>query len=316
MTMYPQPLTRFLLPVDVPLSFERSVCLMGAMADALEKRIEKVSLLHVMEGRYLSSHMANVDVRTKHVLASELFQKLKKQHVSQDIAPKMEEAKNILKKAGVTAPIDVMIEDGDPIQRISAIAEQGYSTIIMERRGLSSIREVIVGSVTSGLLHRDIHATVYLVGQTEGKYGCPASSCLIAVDGSSHSNQALREAAILVSNCTALIKEVVLVHVLDLARFGEEIDNGSVPVESGDQIMENASRLLTEGGVSKEIISQVVRYGDPADIIEEEIRQKPSCMIFMGRRGLNALGELFMGSVSRKIIHRFPNHFVALVSGK
>ena len=107
----------------------------------------------------------------------------------------------------------------------------------------------------------------------------------------------------------------MLVHVLDLARFGEEIDNGSVSVESGNEIMENACRLLTEGGVSKEIISQAVRYGDPADIIEEEVRQNLSGMIFMGRRGLNALGELFMGSVSRKIIHRFPNHFVALVSG-
>lgn len=316
MTMHPQPLTRFLIPVDVPMSFERSAWLMGTMSAALGDRIEKIALLHVMAGRYLSSHMANVDVRTRHVLASELFRKLKKQHVSQDIAPKMEEAKKILEKTGITAPIELLIKDGDPIQRITDIAAHGYSTIIMERRGLSAIREVIVGSVTSGLLHRDIHATVYLVGQTRERNECPASSCLIPLDGSNHSREALREAAILISSFTAMIKEVVLVHVHDLAFYGEEIESGNIPVESVDQIMAEANRILEEGGVPAEFITQVVRYGDPANIIEEEIRKKSSCMVFMGRRGRNALGELFMGSVSRKIIHRFPDHFVALVSEK
>lgn len=316
MTTHPQPLTRFLLPVDVPMSFERSAWLMGTMTAALGDRIEKIAVLHVMAGRYLSSHMANVDVRTRHVIASEQFQMLKKQHVSRDIAPKMEEAKKILEKTGITAPIELLIEDGDPIRRITDIAARGYSTVIMERRGLSAIREVIVGSVTSGLLHRDIHATVYLVGQTRGKNECPASCCLIPVDGSSHSREALREASILISHCTEVIKQVALVHVINLARYGEEIELADAQAESADRIMTEANRMLVEGGVPAEAITQVIRYGDPADIIEEEIRQKASCMVFMGRRGRNALGELFMGSVSRKIIHRFPDHFVALVSEK
>jgi nucleotide-binding universal stress UspA family protein len=34
----------------------------------------------------------------------------------------------------------------------------------------------------------------------------------------------------------------------------------------------------------------------------------------MGRRGRNAVSEIFMGSVSRKIVHHCPDHFVALVT--
>ncbi len=312
----PEALTRFLLPVDVPLplSFERPARLLGGMFSILGDRMEKITILHVMAGRYLGSHMANVDVRTRHVVASELFKKLKQHHVSRDIAPQMEEAKRCLEKTGVTIPVEVMIEDGDPIQRISAVAGQGYSTIIMERRGLSAIRGAIVGSVTSSLLHRNIKATVYLVAQTREKYECPLSCCLIPVDGSTHSRAALREAVILLRECPAEMKEVALVHVVDVARYGEELETGGIPGEAGARIVEEARRTLVDGGVPGEIISRVVRYGDPADIIGAEIKQRDSCLVFMGRRGRHALQELFMGSVTHKIIHRFPDHVVALVS--
>lgn len=315
MTTFPQPLTRFLLPMDIPSSFARTSWLMGTMTAALGERIEKISILHVLAGRYLSSHMANVDVRTRHVVNSELFRKLKEQHISNDIAPKLEEVRALLGEAGVTAPVDILIEDGEPVQRISEVAGQGYSTIIMERRGLSPIKGIMVGSVAAGLLYRGIRTTVYLVGQTKKGKACPASCCLIPVDGSVHADEAVREAAILASHCREVVKEVVLVHVLNLARYGQE-EQAAVGVAAGEEIVESACRILREGGVAADIISWVVRYGDPGDVISEEIDKRAACMVFMGRRGRNMLGELFMGSVSRKIIHRYPDNFVALVSAK
>ncbi len=299
--------------MDIPSSFERMAWLMGTLTAALGDRIEKISILHVMAGRYLSSHMANVDVRTRHVVNSDVFRRLKEQHISGNLAPRLDEVKTRLGQVGVVVPVDILVEDGDPVQRISDIAGQGYSTIIMERRGLSPFKGIMVGSVAAGLLYRGIRPTVYLVGQTKQGKVCPASCCLIPVDGSAHSREAVRETAILASHCTEVVKEVVLVHVLDLARYEEESRNGIAPAE---EIMEESCRILREGGVAEGVISQVVRYGDPGDIISEEIDKRSSCMIFMGRRGRNMLGELFMGSVSRKIIHRYPDNFVALVSEK
>ncbi|MEW6521427.1 MAG: universal stress protein [Thermodesulfobacteriota bacterium] len=306
-------LSSFLLPVDSPETFERTAWLMGMMDAGLGGRIEKVSLLHVMAGRYLSTHMANVDVRTEFILESELFKRLKKQHIQQQIEPKMQEARQLLVKAGVKAPIDIQVEDGEPVARIAEVAGN-YSTVILERRGLSPLKEVLVGSVTAGLLHRDIQASVYLVGKIEGRTECPAGRCLIAVDGSNHARAAAAEAAVLLAGCAAVVKEVTLVHVLDAARYSEEIDKGKAPAKSGDQVLSEARKLLTDGGVPDGIISEVARFGDPADLLEEEIGKRPGCMIFMGRRGRNAVSEIFMGSVSRKIVHHCPDHFVALIT--
>ncbi|MBU0966739.1 MAG: universal stress protein [Proteobacteria bacterium] len=314
MNMKSKVLSSFLLPIDGPETFERIAWLMGMIDAGLGSRIEKVSLLHVMAGSYLSTHMANVDVRTEFILESELFKRLKNQHIQQQIEPKMKAAEQLLRKAGVKAPIDIRIEDGEPVGRIAEVARSGYSTVVMERRGLSAISEVLVGSVTAGLLHRDIHASVYLVGKIEGRAECPAGRCLIAVDGSVHSRAAVAEAAILLSGCSAVVKEVTLVHVLDAARYGEEIDKGQVPAKSSDMLLSEARKLLLDAGVPENIISEVARFGDPAGLIEEEIGKRPNSMVFMGRRGRNAVSEIFMGSVSRKIVHHFPDHFVALIT--
>ncbi|MBI4794174.1 MAG: universal stress protein [Deltaproteobacteria bacterium] len=313
MTMKNKMVSNFLLPVDGPETFARTARLMGMVDAGLGSRIEKVSLLHVMAGKYLSTHMANVDVRTEFILASELFKRLKKQHIREQIAPKMQEAEQLLRKAGVRAPIDILIEDGEPVQRIAAIAG-GYSTIIMERRGLSPMKEVLVGSVTAGLLHRDIHASVYLVGRIEGKTPCPACCCLIPVDGSVHGNAAVAEAAVLLGGYGSTVKEVILVHVLDASRYGEEVSQGKIPAKAGDLFLAEARKMLLDGGMPENIISEVVRFGDPATVLAEEINKRPSCLVFMGRRGRNAVREIFMGSVSRRIVHRCPDHFVALVT--
>ncbi|MCJ7600705.1 MAG: hypothetical protein MUO63_04280, partial [Desulfobulbaceae bacterium] len=89
MNMKSKVLSSFLLPIDGPETFARTAWLMGMIDVGLGSRIEKVSLLHVMAGKYLSTHMANVDIRTEFVLESELFKRLKNQHIQQQIEPKM-----------------------------------------------------------------------------------------------------------------------------------------------------------------------------------------------------------------------------------
>jgi nucleotide-binding universal stress UspA family protein len=306
-------LSRFLLPVDTPATIARTAWLLGMMDAGLGSRMEKVTLLHVMAGRYLSTHMANVDVRTEFILESELFKRLKQQHIQERIEPVMQAAEQELRRAGVRAPIDIRIEDGEPVGRIAEIAG-GYSTIIMERRGLSPVQEILVGSVTAGLLHRDIHASVYLAGSIEGKTQCPAGRCLIPVDGSAHSTAAVAEAAVLLAGCSAVIKEITLVHVVNAARYGEEIARGKIPAKTSALFLAEARKLLVDRGVPDDIIGEVVRFGEPAAIIEEEINKRPACMVFMGRRGRNAVSEIFMGSVSRRVVHRCPDHFVALIT--
>lgn len=311
-----KPLSRFLLPVDGPASFDHTAWLMGMIAARLGDRIEKVSLLHVMEGKYLSTHMANIDVRTSHILESSLFKKLKKQYISEKIEPKLAESKQKLIAEGVKEPVDLLIADGDPVEQIAKTVEEGaYSTIIMERRGYSSVKEVLVGSVTSGLLHRALPATVFLAGsQTEENKDCSTLSCIVPVDGSSHSQAALEEAALFMGQGSSNFKEIVLVHVINIARYGTHVDAGSDPAKAGHALLDKHAEFLISKGTAEENIVKVAKFGHPADVVEEEIKARPCSLVFMGRRGRNTLNELFMGSVTRKIIHRCPDQAIALVT--
>ncbi len=309
-------LTSFLLPLDDLELFQGTAALMGSMAKVLGDRVEKVTLLRVMQGSYIAQHMENIDIRVEHILSSDLIQKFRKEHIAKTIEPVMEKAAATLREGGVTTPVDIVIEDGNPADVIVDMANtKGYSTVVMQRRGLSKVEGMFMGSVTSRLLHRDIKATVYLTGNTPESRDCNTSDILIALDGSDHSRAALEEAAVLLGKCTEL-KQVVLVSVADAAGFTTIMEkSGKAPEEQSLEVLDEAASMLEAGGVPGDQIVKVARYGkDAASAIEEEINSRKIDTVFMGRRGIGAVAELFIGSVSQKIVDCCPDQTIVLAT--
>jgi nucleotide-binding universal stress UspA family protein len=311
-------LTRFLLPLDNLESFKGTAALMGSMAKVLEDRLEKLTLLRVMEGSYIAQHMENIDVRVEHVLSSDLLHKLRKEHISNTIEPEMEKARSLLTKSGVVSPVDIVIQDGTPADVIADMAnEQNYSTIIMQRRELTTVEEMFMfmGSVTYRLLHRDLHATIYLTGTDAESRDYNSANILIALDGSEHAKAALEEAAVLLGKCSNL-KQVVLVSVTDVASYREVLGGGeATPEKESLAVLDDAASMLDKSGVPNDKIVKVARYGKyAASVIEEEVTNRNIDTVFMGRRGRSAIAELFIGSVSKKIIDACPAQTIALVT--
>ena len=313
-----EPLTGFLLPVDGSEPSMRAVRFSGCLAAALADRVQAITLLRVLAGGYLKRHLADMaKVRVKgEIIESDIFKTSRENHISKNIKPMLEEAEAELKKFGAKAPINQKIVDGVPAEQILQIAEEGaYSTIIMGRRGVSAVREVLLGSVSASLLHKPVHQSVYVTGVNVENLkadACPIPRILVPLDGSPHAVAAAREAAILAKCYGNAVAEVTLLHVIDLARYAKR----QYTSQSQEDILNEAQQIFTDSGVSESKIVNVVEYGSPGEVILNTAKEKQINLLIIGRRGRSTFQELFMGSVSRQVVQRCTDATVGVVSGE
>ena len=126
---------------------------------------------------------------------------------------------------------------------------------------------------------------------------------LVAVDGSDHALNAVGSAVKIArgSGATLYLLAVDGCRPLKgpLAELAKDEDL------SRDEIFE---RVLESAAITAKIpdtihVEQLVRIGDPADIILAEAGKIEADIIVVGRRGLGAYAELLLGSISRKVLH-------------
>ena len=126
---------------------------------------------------------------------------------------------------------------------------------------------------------------------------------LVAVDGSDHALNAVRSAVKIArgSGATLYLLSVDGCRPLKgpLAELAKDEDL------SRDEIFEH---VLESAAIIAKIpdtihVEQLVRIGDPADIILAEADEIEADIIVVGRRGLGVYAELLLGSISRKVLH-------------
>ena len=138
---------------------------------------------------------------------------------------------------------------------------------------------------------------------------------LVAVEGSSHANEAVGVAAKLAGTVGA---KVTFVHVLphsgsarvptaleEYARI-EHLDasNANVLESVADEILIRAVDLARRSGL--DAADRVVLTGDTASEVTKWAKSHDVDLIVVGRRGLGRLRELILGSVSNKVVHDAP----------
>ena len=145
---------------------------------------------------------------------------------------------------------------------------------------------------------------------------------LVAVDGSDHSWKALDLASRLGKLADA---ELVILHVVPHEPMPEELRTfaniESIPLEEqaaryhqsrtlGDRIAGEAEARARKNGLDR--VTALVVEGNAAHEIVKLAETKDTEMLFVGSRGLGAVGGRLMGSVSHKVMHLAPCTCVAV----
>ena len=289
------PVPKILLPVDGSEHSKRAVQFAGCLGASLGKSLLGLTLLHVTAGDYLDSH------------------------IEEKIKSFLEEGEKILRDLGTMVEIEKLVVSGDPAREIIRIAHEGkFSTIIMARRGLSEIKGLLMGSVTSKVIHSASKQTVYIVGyKILQDKACLIPKILIPVDGSVYSMRGVEDAVCLTSELKAHVSRITLLRVINLSLYLKRIREGIDPEEESRQILDEAKEVFLQAGIPERVMTTRVKVGkNPAEEIIKEAEEGQYNLVIMGRKGRSALEDLIMGGVSSTVLQRCQNPTVAIVSNE
>lgn len=126
-------------------------------------------------------------------------------------------------------------------------------------------------------------------------------SILVAVDGSEHSEKAVRYACAMGPSLGA---EIVLLHVVPMVvsatPYQDTIsDQPFLSLQKvGEDILEKAKKLANRNGCE---VIDMISHGDPAAQIIDVATERKTDFIIIGSRGVSGIKRLFTGSISDKV---------------
>ncbi|MBE5098425.1 universal stress protein [Priestia aryabhattai] len=125
---------------------------------------------------------------------------------------------------------------------------------------------------------------------------------LVAFDGSKPSIHALQHAAQLAK--IAGTKKMVILHVndepIDLQQPVYNVELDQLIGKENHKILSTANELLLEAGIPYETHTL---EGDPSEQITSYVKENPYDLIVMGSMGKGLIKGVFLGRVSRTVIH-------------
>jgi len=130
---------------------------------------------------------------------------------------------------------------------------------------------------------------------------------LVAVDGSEWSLRATKQAVKLAQQTGAKVK---IITVLDWLYLQPMVIEGVAPpvldkATEEKNIQETILTPLAEKYKDTEVkLSTELLWGDPVEIIQEQVKEMHANMLFIGRRGRSRVIDMLLGSVANKLAHR------------
>lgn len=219
----------------------------------------------------------------------------------------MEKVKGIPQRAGFpedSIKLKVPKREKGIARDIVMEAKGGYDCVVVGRRGMSKLKDLVMGSVSTKLTERLDFVPLIVVGKEPHP-----KAMLLALDGSENSMRAVDFVGDMVGGDN---REVGLIHVIR----GE---NKSLLKEERERINtvfdEARTRLIKSGFKSYQIKTRIITGAHSrAGAIFQEAKSKGYGTIVVGRKGLSKVREFFMGRVSNKVIHMAKKHAVWVVN--
>ncbi|MFO7666185.1 MAG: universal stress protein [Desulfobacterales bacterium] len=182
-----------------------------------------------------------------------------------------------------------------------------YKMVVVGRTGISKFKDLVLGSVANKLIGNLIDIPLVVVG---GKPN--PNKFIIAFDGSKASMRSVSTAGTMLNNVE---NEIMICHVIRSIGV-EQLTLGEFPfpaelnwtekcVKKIEPAIEEAKRKLVSAGLDSANIYGRILTEKPsrAGTIIAEAKAGGFGTIIVGRRGLSAVEEFFVGRVSRKVLH-------------
>lgn len=309
MTFEPQDTPRnILIAVDASAYSLEAVRYVGRILSAEAVRITLLHVLNPIPDCLLDSESLPC-FRTQ-IVGSDAWQTQQKQLVQEF----MEQAKDLLVGLGhPKAAISVLVEERKQgiARDIANIAQEGFDALVVGRKGMSEVHDLILGSIAHKLVSYLSQTTVWVVG------GQPdPARILIAMDCSEGARRALEY---LFRVFGREHPDLLLLHVsrgLNLSESGggggtldaNWLEQARVELKKAEGRMATVfedciGRLETQGADVSRIKTKIVPgvYSRAAAIFGEA--QEENCgTIVVGRRGLSRVEEFYIGRVSNKVL--------------
>ncbi|MFZ0931115.1 MAG: universal stress protein [Syntrophobacteraceae bacterium] len=244
------------------------------------------------------------------------------------IRESMEKAEAILMEAGFPKEaITLRIEDRKigTARDITAESQNGYKALVVGRRGLSDLKDFMLGSVAEHILGL-VSIPVWIVGGESLPRNVLA--CLDASEGSLLALTHLGDVLDTSKDC-----EITLFHAVpsfhSLRNFMREVFSSKGDKATFEKIhaeldkaaglmepsFDKARAALISRGVDPARIHQKIARGESntAQTIMEEAEKGEYDTILVGRRGLSKVEEFVMGRVSNRVIHMAKDRTVWVV---
>ncbi len=189
-----------------------------------------------------------------------------------------------------------------------------FDALILGRRGISKIEELVVGSTCERVIHAEEMIPVCIVtGDVNSK------KVLIPVDASACAERAVRHAGLILTGLPDI--SITLLHILTepYLHYWEDIDTNfweRLVKEKTARVvpfLDKAEQMLLSAGIPKEAIK--IKLKQKASVTRKILTEQKEGnygTIIMGRRGLSGLRE-FIGSISKKVLTQVTNCSLWLV---
>ncbi|ABW67134.1 universal stress protein [Desulfosudis oleivorans] len=218
----------------------------------------------------------------------------------------MEDGRDLLVRSGFAPDmisIKIHRQQAGVTRDILEEVKNGYDAVIMRRRGMSSLQNVVLGSVSSKLLSRLSDIPVILAGNREQN-----DRVLVGVDGSSASVRAVEFMAEVMGGYGYGVN---LFHVIRGGNLLDPLRFDYMPPELVDVLRkgiethfaELREKLATSGFEAERILEHIVTgVSSRAEAIVAEAEAQDCSTIVVGRRGVSRVQEFFMGRVGNKVV--------------
>ena len=197
-------------------------------------------------------------------------------------------------------PTERLVRRGDVVTEILAASDHS-DLLVLGAHGLSPTRDALIGTTAERLLLKGRRPMLVVRKEPRDAY----QRILVAVDFSLHSIHALEFAARIAPGA-----QLHAVHAYDypyesLLRSAEIPEDSirSLPAQFREEALTNVRNILEKAGVTERASSNVV-VGNPRHVIHSAAAEREADLIVLGKHGHSALGELFLGGVTRQVLSR------------